>query len=352
MTAAVQLPDGRRVDVATARQETYPEPTKLPVVASADIVADLHRRDFSVNAIALRLAATGVRELVDPCGGRADLAAGVVRVLCASSFADDPTRLIRAARFSTRLGFAVETRTGALVREAAEAALLARVTGARVRQEVVKLLTEPSPAAVVERLAAWEVIGQILPGYRPDRRAQAWLAQAPLALAVLREARRESAPTWPYLLGVLAFQAEADAVAQRLDLGGEAAAIVRAMRRAVATRLPSVLTRREAVSGAHLDRALRAAEFAGLIVYWLRSGPLGRRRLEQHACRLWRPEAGLNGHDLRAAGAPPGPAIGVGLDAARDARLEGRAAPTDQLTAALAAIEAWRRPARGARRER
>jgi tRNA nucleotidyltransferase/poly(A) polymerase len=96
-TATVDL-DGVRVDLARTRAETYPHPGALPEVEPAPLERDLARRDFTVNAMALPLDGRG--QLVDPHGGRVDLRAGLLRVLHPGSFADDPTRALRAARYA------------------------------------------------------------------------------------------------------------------------------------------------------------------------------------------------------------------------------------------------------------
>lgn len=94
------------LDLASARQETYPEPGENPVVRLGRLEDDLARRDFSVNAIALLLDADGRGvHLLDPHGGQADLAARRLRLLHGQSLSDDPTRLVRGARYAARLGF-------------------------------------------------------------------------------------------------------------------------------------------------------------------------------------------------------------------------------------------------------
>ncbi|MFS6826515.1 CCA tRNA nucleotidyltransferase [Cyanobium sp. ATX-6F1] len=107
-TAELEL-DGVLLDLASARQESYPAPGENPVVRFAALADDLARRDFTINAMALELApaAGGVvaLELLDPHGGQADLAARRLRLLHGSSLNDDPTRVLRAARYAARLGF-------------------------------------------------------------------------------------------------------------------------------------------------------------------------------------------------------------------------------------------------------
>jgi len=348
MTAAVDLPEGGRLDLATARQERYPEPTKLPVVAPATIADDLRRRDFAVNAIAVRLTPSGAGELVDPCGGRQDLAARLIRVLHDRSFIDDPTRIIRAVRYAERLGFALEAHTRALLGQALEAGGLEGVTGARVREEVVRLLAEPSPGATVRALVALGAAPAVFPGLRSQRRALEWLAQAPTALAALGVGE-PAARSWPYLLGALVAHWDARAVVRRLELDGEASAIVGAIAEAAQGELPAEIAGRAGVADVHLDEALGGVAPAALVAYWLRAGGEGRRRLERYARWLRRQSADLDGHDLQEQGVAAGPALGVGLRAGRRAKLRGLDEPAEQLGAALAAVSEWRRPPRARR---
>jgi tRNA nucleotidyltransferase (CCA-adding enzyme) len=137
---------GWRVDLAMARRERYPEPGALPVVEPASIEEDLRRRDFTVNAIAVTLAGA---ELLAVDRALEDLAERRLRVLHEQSFIDDPTRLLRLARYAERLGFAVEPLTERLAR----ATTLATVSAARIGAEVRLALTEPDPLAVLVRVA-------------------------------------------------------------------------------------------------------------------------------------------------------------------------------------------------------
>ncbi len=138
------------LDLAGTRRESYSAPGALPDVEPATLSEDLGRRDFTINALALGLAADELGALHDPHGGREDVAAGVVRVLHPRSFADDPTRLLRAVRYASRLGFALERETERLAREAVDAGALATVSGTRVRDELIDLLAEAEAPAAVE----------------------------------------------------------------------------------------------------------------------------------------------------------------------------------------------------------
>ena len=115
-TAVVVYGDGQRVDVVTARTEFYDAPAALPAVEHASIREDLYRRDFTVNAMAASLKAEDFGRLVDPFGGRRDLAAETVRVLHNLSFIEDPTRIFRAIRYENRYGFRMDEHTARLAR--------------------------------------------------------------------------------------------------------------------------------------------------------------------------------------------------------------------------------------------
>jgi tRNA nucleotidyltransferase/poly(A) polymerase len=151
-TAKVEL-DGHQVDIASARTETYAHQGALPEVApAAAIEADLGRRDFTINAMAIPLR--GDAQVIDPYDGRTDLAAGLLRILHRESFVDDPTRAIRAARYAARFGFEPEPQTAALLR----ATDLDTVSADRRQAELLRLAAEPTAPRGFELLAAWGLL--------------------------------------------------------------------------------------------------------------------------------------------------------------------------------------------------
>lgn len=136
-----------RIDLATARQETYRQPGALPEVKQGTIYQDLHRRDFSINAIAASLLPNSFGQLLDEHDGCADLQSGLLRALHSLSFQDDPTRMLRATRYASRLDFRIERRTRYWLRR--DAAYLNRVSGPRIRREMERMLQEPRSCAVL-----------------------------------------------------------------------------------------------------------------------------------------------------------------------------------------------------------
>lgn len=158
------------VDLATMRHETYEAPGSLPSVEPGTLADDLRRRDFTINAMALDLLTT---ELIDPHGGQSDLASGLLRFLHERSFLDDPTRILRGARFVARFGFTFESETETAAREAIDNGAFESVSRERVWREMLFLLREPSPAQALLLLDRWGLIRTFL------------LVEAPLHVAAL-----------------------------------------------------------------------------------------------------------------------------------------------------------------------
>ena len=170
LTARVYAGD-HAYDLATARRERYPRPGALPEVEPAPLDEDLLRRDFTVNAIAANLAGE-TRAAPD---AREDLEAGRLRVLHDASFIDDPTRLLRLARYAARLNFGVDVRTMALARDAVAGGALDTVTGSRIGSELRLLLDEPAAGAALGLADQLGVLGALRPPlrWRPELAAQA-----------------------------------------------------------------------------------------------------------------------------------------------------------------------------------
>ncbi|MGW8249526.1 MAG: CBS domain-containing protein [Anaerolineales bacterium] len=154
---APELPDS--LDFVSARTEFYSHPTALPTVERGSIKLDLHRRDFTINTLALRLDGNHYGELHDYWGGLEDLRRGVVRVLHSLSFVDDPTRILRAVRFEQRFDFHIDARTLELLQEALP--LLDRVSGDRIRHELNIILLEERVTAVMARLRQLAILHAI-----------------------------------------------------------------------------------------------------------------------------------------------------------------------------------------------
>ena len=149
------------LDFVTARTEFYPHPSALPMVEPGSIKLDLHRRDFTINTLALRLDGNHYGELYDFWGGLSDIRKGLIRVLHSLSFVDDPTRILRAVRFEQRFNFEIENRTLQLLLEARD--LLGRVSGDRIRHELELIFIEQNANSILERLNGLGILKIIHP---------------------------------------------------------------------------------------------------------------------------------------------------------------------------------------------
>lgn len=150
------------LDLITARTEFYEHPTALPTIERSSIKLDLHRRDFTINTMAIRLDGRHYGELLDHWGGYNDLKKGIIRVLHSLSFIDDPTRALRAVRFEQRFNFKIEQRTQDLMIEAA--GQLKAITGERIRHEFDLILAEEKAAQMLQRLSDLNLLSSIHTG--------------------------------------------------------------------------------------------------------------------------------------------------------------------------------------------
>jgi tRNA nucleotidyltransferase (CCA-adding enzyme) len=326
-TATVRT-DALAFDLAGTRRETYERPGALPTVEPAPLAEDLGRRDFSINAMALGLSGDDLGHLYDPHGGSGDLGVGIVRVLHDGSFADDPTRLLRALRYEARLGFAMDADTEKQARAAISNGAPATVSGKRIADELLDLLAEEKAAAGIRRMGELGLDRALAPELDADAQlvASAGLVagevgadRALAGLAALISSDPLALVSWLDRLGLPA--AEREAV---LKAASSAPLLVRELRLEPGpSRLYDLLSGEPPESLA-LTLALGAPSEP--VMRWLRD--LSRVRLE------------IAGRDLLEAGVPEGPAVGRGLAEALKRKLDGEISGRDEELAA--ALEAAR----------
>ena len=338
-TAAVDWIYGR-IDIAERRAESYPRPGALPKVRPSSPAEDLARRDFTVNAIAVTLGGPSRGELEAAEHALEDLAERRLRVLHERSFLDDPTRLLRLARYSARLGFEPEQRTAQLAAEALRAGALGSVSPARIGAELRLALREEDPVGSLVALAELGVLGALDPPLSfSEQLARGGLAALPadgrsdpLLLASLLVsldpgdgAAREAATK--AFLDRLEFAASDRERATRAAL--RAPALVAAL---AAARSPSQL--RRSVRGEPLEAIALAAAMDELQPPAPAASAARRWLDELRHVRLQ-----VTGDDLLSAGVAPGPEVGRLLDALLDMVLDGKLGDSReaQLQAALGA---------------
>jgi tRNA nucleotidyltransferase (CCA-adding enzyme) len=326
MTAKVKATGGD-IDVATARRETYSRPGALPQVTPGAIEDDLARRDFTVNALAIRLDDRAPRRLVDPFGGCDDLAPRRLRVLHPQSFIDDPTRLLRAARYAARLGFRLERTTRRLAKEAARGGCLDTVSGDRIRRELMLLLDEPAAAKGVALCARLGILASIQPSLEADARTLAALrAAGGVCRRLSRGASGVHIDCGLVRLLILAGRLsprEASRFMRRLGLSARQAQALKGYLERGA-RVQRTLARPNLRNSA-IARALEGLSLEGVAALAATSPRIAGERCELFVKRLRDLRARIRGDDLAQLGFAPGPAWRRALAAARDARLDGRA---------------------------
>jgi len=247
-TALVVFPDGFKLDVATARRESYARPTALPTVKPSSIKDDLYRRDFTINTLAIRLNASRFGELVDSYGGQRDLERKVIRALHDRSFEDDPTRVFRAIRFEQRFGFHIEEHTLTLLKAAAASDLVRRLSGPRLRNEVMRLVSEQSPTRTIRRMAEFDLLRFLHADLALTPQLAGLLVDLGKSLAwwTKRFPRRPVDRALVYFMGILdgLSASGTDAVAKRLALPREQANKLRLAKKHLAPALRSLARRR------------------------------------------------------------------------------------------------------------
>jgi tRNA nucleotidyltransferase (CCA-adding enzyme) len=321
-------PTGFRMDLASTRRESYPHPGALPRVRPAPLSEDLDRRDFTVNAMAMPLHGLPAGTLVDPHGGRRDLAGRVIRMLHARSPSDDPTRALRAIRLARRLGFSIEPATRSWIRQALRGGAFDRLSGDRLRRELELLLAEVSPpdaARALVRLGLHRALCRRLDG---SARALRRLDRLEEFRAACPEAMEPAATLAAWSLGLSGRDRRAlfERLAMRspFPAGGPARLARRAQRLA---SLDAPLS-----AWAALLKGCRAE--AVLAVACALPRRSAKRLLEARAA-IDRASLSIRGEDLRRAGVAPGPAIGRALRKTLLARLDGRIGASGEFSFAL-----------------
>ena len=310
-------------DLATARTETYSRPGVLPDVRPGPIEEDLVRRDFTVNAMALRLSPPDAGTLLDRFGTRQDVENGLIRVLHLGSFVDDPTRIMRAIRYEQRLGFQIEPSTLALLSR--DLHLLPSVGVDRLRRELDLFLMEPAPELPLLRADSLGVLRTIDPALKLDARLS----------EIFQSARRQLGQVEPAIyLALLLYSAETGEAIQFLDR-------YRFPKESM-QKVEDTLVIRDTearIGTAALRPSLVYASFKGLERESVRAFSIAtaddkaRARAADYLSRLADVRPVLTGKDLINLGVPRGPDIGRFLNRLLEARLDSLTASREDETA-------------------
>ncbi|MBK4731577.1 CBS domain-containing protein [Oxynema sp. CENA135] len=341
--------DSLWVDIATARTEFYPYPAANPEVEASSIRQDLYRRDFTINALALRLTG-GDRagQILDFFGGWLDLQDRRIRVLHANSFIEDPTRIYRAVRFAVRLGFEIEAQTERYIRHALESGIYERMQKnaldpasgnrrapaleTRLKSELKYILQAPYWKSALELLGDLGALRCIHPSLKlngalwrelclVDRGLQA-ISRRPARIGGdLPPCFSQLPEYWQIRLEViLAHLAPGDRrqVATNLQMSVESIDRLDGLAEASEAVSPvSELTRPSAIV-----RLLRRYDVLTLMLVAVRAPRPIRRKIWQYLTEWIETKPLLDGHDLKTLGYKPGPRYKKILDAVLAATLD------------------------------
>ncbi|RJQ54378.1 MAG: CBS domain-containing protein [Actinobacteria bacterium] len=325
-TAVVVLPDEFYIDVASARTEFYERPAALPQVERSSIRQDLARRDFTINAMAIRIDSPHEGELLDFFGGIHDLTHHTVSVLHNLSFVEDPTRLFRAVRFEQRYEFRMDEQTEELARRAIQMGMVSELSDVRLREELVAILSEKTAFAALSRLAQLGALAGLHPKVRVDeelRRIFADIDEALLALDLYFAARPRR---WIVLLTAMLRglrRAEIERWAERMrlrksDLGLLEQGILES------GRLLGRLSAKRKMKNSTIYFLLHGVRLEPLVYVYALGHEAARGRIEHYLTELKGVKPHLSGADLVKQGVSPGPHFGKLLHDLQVAKLDGR----------------------------
>jgi len=316
-TAKLQWHDWN-IDLATARSETYEKPGALPTVTPGPIEQDLSRRDFTINAMAIRLNPGYYGKLVDPHGGRDDLQAKRIRILHDKSFTDDATRIWRALRYEQRLDFHLEKKTSSLLQR--DIPMLETISADRIRYEIECICREKYPEKVFNRAGELGVLASLHPSLKGDGALKEKFEHA-------RQECSPDAPSFDLYLALLAYPLaieETEQLISRLNLPRLSA---KTLRDTIAVKNKMRQLSTPGVSPSTIYNLLRdfspsALEANSLVTQSAVAG----QAIHLFLNRLKDVQVSLTGDDLIEMGIAPGPQIKEILELLHQAKLNGKIA--------------------------
>ena len=302
------------LDLATARNETYARPGVLPVVTPGTLRDDLIRRDFSINAMAISLAANDYGELVDPHQGKTDLEHRLIRILHPRSFSDDATRILRGVCYEQRFGFEFEAQTARLLKR--DIPMLDTISGDRIRHELEHIFEEQRPELPIRRLGELGVLARISPSLKGD----GWLAEKFDKARSLKKPAQ--LPSLYFCLLVDSFgERNFEQLLARLNI---AAKLSRAMRDTLRLKTKLSLLDKPSLKPSEIYYLLCEYEPLSIQANAIATeSSIIRRYLQLFLTKLRYVRASLDGEELKRLGISEGPEMGKVLQRLHKAKLDG-----------------------------
>jgi tRNA nucleotidyltransferase (CCA-adding enzyme) len=332
-TAVVILPDGFKIDIATARLEYYEYPAAMPTVELSSLKLDLYRRDFTINAMAIHLAPDSFGTLVDFFNCQNDLKDRKIRILHNLSFVEDPTRIFRAIRFEQRMGFQLAKHTERLIKNAVRMNLFNRLPGKkdtrlgfRIFGEIQLLLNEEDPLPAIRRLAQFDLLKFLHPALQLDPPLTGIIESTREALTWYRLLyQEETCLQWlVYLLALTSrlTARQVPAFCRRLDIPDRyAQPLLR--EKSHLNRLQKVFKKYQDLKPSEIHKLLRPLSLEGLLALMGQiRRPAGKKAISNYITYLRHVKTHLKGGDLKQMGYAAGPIYKRILDRLLQARLD------------------------------
>ncbi|MEA3328566.1 MAG: DHHA1 domain-containing protein [Candidatus Omnitrophota bacterium] len=326
-TATIVMNDKSKVDVATSRTERYHKPAALPEVKASRIREDLQRRDFTINTMAVKLNRREFGELLDFFDAQRDLKRGRIRVLHKMSFVEDPTRIFRAVRFESRYNFEIDKYTENLIKTAVSDDMFTKVSGERLREEIVLILKEPRPLKALKRMAELHELRFIHPVINFNHKLLRGLERSEEILVWYRITfARKHIESWLVYFLALIDQLDlkrTEELLKRFPFRRKEQDIIRATKK-MDTLVFLALSKRKAMRPSQIYRLLSHLSKETILAIMAKAPRLiVRRRVSDYLTKFLHVKIKIKGEDLKKEGFKPGPDFSRILEKVLYARLDG-----------------------------
>ncbi|MEW5807486.1 MAG: CBS domain-containing protein [Acidobacteriota bacterium] len=310
-TAVVIIDNHLKIDIASARTEYYEYPAALPTIERGMIRQDLYRRDFTINALAIKINRREYGMLVDYFGGRRDLREGMIRVIHSLSFIEDPTRAYRAIRFATRLGFELAKETQHLIEVASRKGIFERLSGRRITKELQLLFDDEHPVKAVRMMDSFHLLDFISREIKLTKSLIAFLERIEEVLSWYRLLYRGEKPeNWLIYLMALADSIDEEGrikIAQRLSLNSKHREVLVGYKERIHQLMLSI-RKKESIRTSDIFSSVRNLPLEIILFVIARTERIElKKSLTKFLLHFRNLDLEIDGNDLKALGLLPGP---------------------------------------------
>lgn len=318
-----------KIDIATTRKETYDEPAQLPKVEFSSLREDLYRRDFTINAMAVKINSEQFGLFIDFFGGTQDLSEGIIRVLHDGSFIDDPTRVFRAVRFEKRFSFRIEDHTEYLIKHALKKEMFGRTENQRIRDELILMLSEETALEAVLRMKELNELRFIHPELTlsPNIKKHFRRMRGVIAWYRSNASGRRELDEWLVNFILVTMELSAD---QALEVAEKFVFTTSAAKRFLrfkecSSEVLGMLSQPQALSPSRIWEALTALSHESMLcMLAVSDSERATRRIKEFLSSYNTVKLKIKGEDIKKEGIPPGPLYRKVLKQVLYAKLDGK----------------------------